>query len=70
MVYGIWRCRRTAEPPIGYSDQRASDTPNRAFSAATRMSVPCRISVPPAIATPSTAAMTGLVGRYVLRRPR
>ena len=62
-VYGIWRWRRTAEPPIGYSDQRASDTPKRVLSPATRMSVPWRISVPPAIATPSTAAITGLVGR-------
>ena len=34
-----------------------------ADSPATRMSVPCRISVPPAIATPSTAAMIGFVGR-------
>ena len=62
-AYGICRRNRTAEPPIGYSDQRASDTPNRALSPATRMSVPCRISVPPAMATPSTAAITGFVGR-------
>ena len=48
--------------PIGYSDQRASETPNFALSAATRMSVPWRISVPPAMALPSTAAITGLVG--------
>jgi len=33
------------------------------------MSVPCRISVPPARANPSTAAITGLVGRYVLSQP-
>ena len=34
-----------------------------ALSPATRMSVACRISVPPAIAGPSTAAMSGLVRR-------
>ena len=37
--------------------------PNLADSPATRMSVPCRISVPPAIAGPSTAAISGLVSR-------
>ena len=51
-VYGICRGSRTAEPPSGKSPQRASDTPNRALSPATRMSVACRISVPPAIAGP------------------
>ena len=62
-VYGICRRRRTAEPPIGYSDQRTSLTPKRADSPAMRMSVCWRISVPPAIATPSTAAMNGFDGR-------
>ena len=61
-VYGIWRRRRTADPAIGYSDQRASLTPKRADSPATRMSVPCSSSVPPAIATPSTAAINGFDG--------
>ena len=37
-----------------------------ADSPATRMSVPCRISVPPAIAGPSTAAISGLVSRKPL----
>ncbi len=62
IVYGIWRRRRTADPPIGYSDHLASETPKVADSPATRMSVPCRISVPPAMALPSTAAITGLGG--------
>jgi hypothetical protein len=62
-VYGIWRGSRTAEPPSGNRPQRASDTPNRALSPATRMSVACRISVPPAMAGPSTAAISGLVSR-------
>ena len=70
LVCGIWRGRRTAEPIIGYSDHRASDTPKRALRPATRMSVPRRISVPPAMATPSTAAMIGFVGRPDLRKPR
>ena len=34
-AYGIWRRRRTADPPIGYKDHRASDTPKRALSPAT-----------------------------------
>ena len=59
-VYGIWRGSRTAEPPSGNSPQRASETPNRALSPATRTSVAWRISVPPAIAGPSTAAISGL----------
>ena len=54
--------RMAAEPAIGYSDQRASDTPKRALSPATRISVACRISVPPAMATPSTAASNGFDG--------
>ena len=63
IVYGIWRTSRTAEPPIGYRLHLASEMPNLALSPATRMSVPCRISVPPAMAGPSTAAISGLVSR-------
>ena len=66
MVYGIWRSSRTAEPPIGYRLHLASEMPNLALSPATRMSVPCRISVPPAMAGPSTAAISGLVSRRPL----
>ena len=40
--------------------------PNRALSPATRMSVAWRISVPPAMAGPSTAAISGLVSRRPL----
>ena len=69
IVYGIWRTRRTAEPPIGYRLHFASEMPNFALSPATRMSVPCRISVPPAMAGPSTAAISGLVSRRPLSRP-
>jgi len=65
-VYGIWRVSRTAEPPSGNSPQRGSDTPKRALCPATRMSVACKISVPPAIAGPSTAAISGLVRRRPL----
>ncbi len=32
MVYGIWRTRRTAEPPIGYRLHLASEMPNLALS--------------------------------------
>src|SRR5258708_5335028 len=42
--------------------------PNLALSPATRMSVAWRISVPPAIAGPSTAAISGLVSRRPLSR--
>ena len=69
MVYGICRTRRTAEPPIGYRLHLASEIPNFALSPATRMSVPCRISVPPAMAGPSTAAMSGLASRRPLSSP-
>ena len=65
-VYGICRGSRTAEPPSGNSPQRASEMPNRAPCPATRMSHACRISVPPAIAGPSTAAISGLVSRRPL----
>ena len=65
-VYGTCRGSRTAEPPSGNSPQRASEMPNRALSPATRMSVACRISVPPAIAGPSTAAISGLLSRRPL----
>jgi len=65
-VYGIWRTSRTADPPSGNSPQRASETPNRALWAATLMSHACRISVPPAMAGPSTAAISGLVRRRPL----
>ena len=58
-VKGIWRRRRTVEPPSGNRPRRASKTPNLALSPATRMSVAWRISVPPATAQPSTAAMSG-----------
>ncbi|SIM44610.1 Uncharacterised protein [Mycobacteroides abscessus subsp. abscessus] len=68
-VYGIWRGSRTADPPIGYRLHFTSETPNLALSPATRISVACRISVPPAIAGPSTAAMSGLVRRRPLSRP-
>ncbi len=47
---------RTAEPPIGYSDQRTSEMPNLADSPATRISVAPSSSVPPAMAVPSTAS--------------
>ncbi len=67
-MYGIWRGNRTAEPPIGYRLHLASEIPNFALSPATRMSVPCRISVPPAIAGPSTAAISGLVSRRPFSR--
>jgi hypothetical protein len=67
--FGITDLARETNGRAGYSDQRTSDTPNFADSAAMRISVPCRISVPPAMATPSTAAMIGFVGRYVLVRP-
>jgi hypothetical protein len=60
IVYGICRGSLTAEPPSGYRLHFASATPNFADSPAIRMSVPCRISVPPAIAGPSTAAISGL----------
>ena len=69
MVYGIWRTRRTADPPIGYRLHLASEMPNLALSPATLISVPCRISVPPAIAGPSTAAINGFVNRRPLSRP-
>ena len=65
-MYGICRGSRTADPPSGKSPQRASEMPNLALSPATRMSVACRISVPPAIAGPSTAAISGLVRRRPL----
>src|SRR6516162_10916175 len=67
-VYGICRGSRTADPPSGNSPQRASETPNRALSPATRMSVAWSISVPPATATPSTAAISGLVRRRPLSK--
>ena len=60
MVYGIWRRRRTVEPPRGKSPRLASKTPKTALSPATRMWVAWRISVPPATAQPSTAAISGL----------
>ena len=66
IVYGICRGSRTADPPSGNSPQRASETPNRALSPATRTSVAWRISVPPATAGPSTAATSGLVSRRPL----
>ena len=65
-VYGICRVSRTAEPPSGNSPHRASETPNRALVPATLMSHACRISVPPAIAGPSTAAISGLLSRRPL----
>ena len=65
-VYGTCRGSRTAEPPSGNSPQRASETPNRALAPATLMSHACRISVPPAIAGPSTAAISGLLSRRPL----
>src|ERR1700757_1991456 len=65
-VWGICRTSRTAEPPIGYRLHLASEMPNLALSPAMRMSVACRISVPPAIAGPSTAAISGLVRRRPL----
>ena len=65
-VYGICRGSRTADPPSGNSPQRASEMPNRALSPATLMSHACRISVPPAMAGPSTAAISGLVSRRPL----
>ena len=58
-VKGIWRRRRTVEPPSGNRPRRASKTPNLAPSPATRISVAWRISVPPATAQPSTAAING-----------
>ncbi|CAM5696838.1 hypothetical protein SCALM49S_08238 [Streptomyces californicus] len=61
---GIWRGRRTVEPPIGKRPRRTSKSPNTAPAPAMRMSVPWRISVPPATQGPSTAAMTGLRGRW------
>jgi hypothetical protein len=54
--------------PSGTGSTCASETPNLALSPATRMSVPCRISVPPAIAGPSTAAISGLVSRALEQR--
>ena len=65
-VYGICRGRRTADPPSGNRPQRASEMPNRALSPATRISAACRISVPPAMAGPSTAAISGLDRRRPL----
>ena len=45
---GICRARRTVEPPMGNKLHFTSAMANCASSAATRMSVVCRISVPPA----------------------
>ncbi len=52
LQYGIWRGRRTVEPPIGKRLHFTSARPKRASSPATRMSVQVRISVPPATQKP------------------
>ena len=54
---------------MGYRLHRASEIPNFALSPAIRISIAWRISVPPAIATPSTAAMSGFEGLYDRKRP-
>ncbi len=48
LVHGICRVRRTVVPAIGNRPRCTSVSPILAPSAATRMSVACRISRPPA----------------------